>query len=308
MRRNSRALVIGVGGGADVVGAIATRRFLEFAGLEVTLGGLPWEQPSVDPKPGPRQRHEIEDVRVLHDRAWFANARTRTLGGVRFAESRVAELLGEEVLLVDIHGGVQGIVAGLQQACESLQATLLVGVDVGGDSLAAGGEAGLRSPLADSMMLAAMSAIQAAGTDVLWGVFGYGSDGELKGSEIDAAMATVSRYRGLLGAWGLTPQVVDELDGVIARVPTEASALPVRCAQGAIGFATVRGVPVVQTVASTVTFYLDAKVVYETVSAPARAVMASRSLDEANAALNAMGLTTELDVERAVASEGGLLG
>lgn len=40
IRSSSRALVIGVGGGGDVVGALATARFLEFCGLEFFLGGL----------------------------------------------------------------------------------------------------------------------------------------------------------------------------------------------------------------------------------------------------------------------------
>ena len=39
---------------------------------------------------------------------------------------------------------------------------LLVGIDVGGDSLAEGHEPGLRSPLADSIMLAAWAELAAA--------------------------------------------------------------------------------------------------------------------------------------------------
>jgi len=37
---SSRSLVIGIGGGGDVAGALATARFLEFCGLEFVLGGL----------------------------------------------------------------------------------------------------------------------------------------------------------------------------------------------------------------------------------------------------------------------------
>ena len=44
IRGSTHALVIGVGGGGDVVGALATARFLEFCGLRFTLGGLPWER------------------------------------------------------------------------------------------------------------------------------------------------------------------------------------------------------------------------------------------------------------------------
>ena len=66
LKRGAHALVIGVGGGGDVVGALATARFLEFCGLHFTLGGLPWERFVYDPLPGPRQLLEVRNVRVLH--------------------------------------------------------------------------------------------------------------------------------------------------------------------------------------------------------------------------------------------------
>ena len=44
LRQSSRALIIGVGGGGDIVGALATARFLEFFGMHFHLGGLPWER------------------------------------------------------------------------------------------------------------------------------------------------------------------------------------------------------------------------------------------------------------------------
>jgi hypothetical protein len=56
IRASTKALVIGVGGGGDVVGALATGRFLEFCGLEFVLGGLSWERNVYDPIPGPRKQ------------------------------------------------------------------------------------------------------------------------------------------------------------------------------------------------------------------------------------------------------------
>src|SRR5437660_12822070 len=55
---SSRALVIGVGGGGDVVGALATARFLEFCGLGFILGGLSWERSVYDCGPGTRAQRE----------------------------------------------------------------------------------------------------------------------------------------------------------------------------------------------------------------------------------------------------------
>lgn len=70
----SHALVIGVGGGGDVVGALAIARILEGSGVRCTLGGLSWEQPTIDPEPGQRSLKQVVDVDVLHERTWLARA------------------------------------------------------------------------------------------------------------------------------------------------------------------------------------------------------------------------------------------
>ena len=300
IRSSTRALVIGVGGGGDVVGALATARFLEFCGLKFFLGGLSWERSVFDPIPGPRSLNEVHDVRPLHPYVWLANSQSRTFTGVPFAEARMAGISGQEVLLVDINAGVKGVVEGLEVALRELQADLLVGVDVGGDSLAEGGEPGLRSPLADSVMLAAYAEFERRGRRTLWGMFGYGSDGELTVDEIESALSRVAKGGGLLGAWALTPKVVSELERVIREVPTEASAVPVECARGAWGEKRIRQDQrrVKLTPLTTLTFFLSPTVVYHTLSTPARAVNGTSSLEEANEALHAIGIKTELDLER----------
>src|SRR5512145_3460453 len=73
LRRSRHALVVGVGGGGDVVGALAAARFLELMGLTFTLGGLSWERLVHDPVPGPRKLSEVRNVAVLHPYAWMAN-------------------------------------------------------------------------------------------------------------------------------------------------------------------------------------------------------------------------------------------
>jgi len=300
IRSSKRALVIGVGGGGDVVGALAAARFIEFCGVEFVLGGLSWERSVYDPIPGPRKLGEVKNVRVLHDYAWMANDDSQTSTGVPFAESRMAAFHGKEILLVDINGGVKGVVDGLEVAIEQLKTDLLVGLDVGGDSLAQGNEPGLRSPLADSIMLAAYAELEARGYRTLWGVFGYGSDGELTVDEIESALSKVAGAGGLLGAWSLTPKIVAELEEVIKTVPTEASAVPVRCFRGAWGESKIRSGQrsVKLTPLAALTFFMSATKLYETLSRPAQAVRATASLEDANDALHAIGIGTELDFER----------
>ena len=299
IRSASRALVIGVGGGGDVVGALAVARFLEFCGLEFFLGGLSWERSVYDPIPGPRKLCETRNVRALHEFAWMANPETQTMTGVYFAESRMAVTLGREVLLLDINGGVPGVVNGIETAMQELQADLLVGIDVGGDSLAEGHEPGLRSPLADSIMLAAFAELEKRGRRTLWGVFGYGSDGELTVGEIEFALSRIGAAGGLLGGWSLTPQIAAELERIVQTVSTEASAIPLRCLSGAWGEQKIRGGErsVKLTPLTALTFFVSTRVVFETLSRPAQAVQRSDSLTEANDALHALGIKTELDLE-----------
>src|SRR5829696_8832006 len=88
LRSARKALVLGVGGGGDVVGTIPTARFLDLFGIVSVLGGLAWERFVYDPQPGTRTLAEVTDVQPLAPTVWLANARSATITGVRFAESR----------------------------------------------------------------------------------------------------------------------------------------------------------------------------------------------------------------------------
>ena len=299
LKASSRALVIGVGGGGDVAGALATARFVEFCGVQFVLGGLSWERRVFDPIPGPRRLSEVENVRALHEYAWMANSESRTNTGVYFAESRMAAFLGQEILLIDINGGVMGVVEALETAMAELKTDLLVGLDVGGDSLAYGTEPGLRSPLADSVVLAAFAELEKRGHRTLWGVFGYGSDGELTVDEIELALSKLAAAGALLGAWSLTPKTAAELEQAIKTVLTEASAVPVQCFRGAWGETQIRGDRrrVKLTPLTAITFFVSTAILFETLARPARVVAGTSSLQAANDALHAIGIKSELDLE-----------
>ncbi|MFQ6024041.1 MAG: DUF1152 domain-containing protein [Acidiferrobacterales bacterium] len=304
LRSARKAIVLGVGGGGDIVGTLPTARFLDLFGISSILGGLSWERFVYDPEPGTRALSEVRNVQPLASTVWLANSDTATHQGVRFAESEVAAVLATQTLLVDLSEGVAGLVAGLRTAMAELEADLLVGVDVGGDSLAAGNEPGLRSPLADAMVLAAVSELSNEFLSC-WGVLGYGSDGELSAEEIERALANVASKKGLLGAWGVTPAVADELAQLIERVRTEASNVVLRSARGEFGCTAIRDGTrsVGLSPVCTVTFYVDPAVLAK--STPlAAAVSASTSLEEANAALLRLGIRTEYEFEKEMKRRG----
>lgn len=313
--RAERALVLGIGGGGDVVGALAVARMCESLGTPFVLGGVAWERMPIDPHPGPRPLSEIRGGRPLGDAAVLAGPETATPEGVAFCEARMAAHLGAETMLVDVTGGTAGAAAGIAAAVSELGCDLLVCVDVGGDVLARGDEPGLASPLCDAVMTAAALRV-AAGENIAGGdhrvkpllaVIGPGCDGELTAAEVLERVAALAQAGAWLGAWGLTPETVAELDAAAARVPTEASLQVVRCARGEVGRAEIRrGRRHVELgPVGALTFVFDPLAAPPEALPLAHAVAESASIEEGRAALAALGISTELDYERRRAAEAG---
>ena len=131
--------------------------------------------------------------------------------------------------------------------------------DVGGDVLAHGHEAGLGSPLADAVCLAAAPRLAERGIAQLLALFGAGCDGELTPAEVAERVAEVAAAGGYLGAWGPGTAELERLEAALAQIPTEASTMALRCARGVVGTAPIRdGRRTVQlTVAGGLVFFFD---------------------------------------------------
>ena len=320
LSRSRRPLVLGIGGGGDVVGALATAEVSRAHGGRPVVGGVTWERRPIDPSPGPRAETEIEGARRLAPGVLAASGSTHVRdSGVVFAESRMAELLGEEAVLVDATLGPAAIADGLATAAAELGRDLIVFVDVGGDALAHGDEPGLASPLCDALMLAAAAHLakraacptgdgrHAAGGEradaaipVLGGIFGVGCDGELTVAEVLARLAEVAAAGGFAGARGLTAEVVARLERAVEAIPTEASAQALRCFHGEVGQATIRqGRRTVElSPVGALTFYFDVAKAIWSAARLAATVVDARDIDQANELLHALGVRTELDYER----------
>jgi hypothetical protein len=274
------------------------------SGGEAVLGGLTWERRPIDPLPGPRRLDEVTGVRPLHQAVALAGPDARGPGGFRFAEGRMAELLGAPTVLVDPNGGPAAIAAGLAAACAELRCDAVVLLDVGGDVLAHGDEPGLASPLADALVLAAAPALAATGVGVIGAVFGAGCDGELRPEEVTARLDEVAAAGGALG--DLTPDAatLDRLAAAVEAVPTEASAMALRCARGETGEVAIRRGRrhVTLTAPGGRVFFYDPMVALGSAARLAAAVRDARDLEDAQRILADMGVRTELDYEREAAA------
>jgi hypothetical protein len=229
---------------------------------------------------------------------------TTSLDGVEFSESRMASHLGRPVLLLDITRGPQALAEGLGEAAAELDCDAIVLLDVGGDVLAHGNEAGLASPLCDAIVLAA-GLFLARSTDVVAAVYGPGCDGELTPDEVLQRITELQSADALLGAWGLTPHACELVTSAAEVVPTEASLNAVRCARGERGSFPIRGGrrTVELTPLGALTFFFDPLAAARSAVPLATAVSPAGSLEEAHEALTEMGVRTELELERARARE-----
>jgi hypothetical protein len=307
LRLARRALCVGIGGGGDVVGTLAAAGVAAAGGTPSVLGGLTWERRPIDPLPGARRLDEVTGVRVLHPAVALAGPDAAGPGGFRFAEGRMAELLGEPTVLVDPNPGPAAVAEGLARACAELDCDVVVLLDVGGDALAHGDEAGLASPLADAIVLASAPALQAAGVTVLGAVFGSGCDGELTPAEVAARLAEVAAAGGGLGDHALDDRTLERLQAAVDAVPTEASAMALRCTRGETGRAPIREgrrtVPL--TPEGGRVFFFDPEAALGSAARLAAAVRDARDLEHAHDILVGMGVArTELGYERASAAAG----
>ena len=298
-----------MGGGGDVVGALAVTPLVEQLGGDWVLGGVAWERTPIDPRPGPRSLEEIRGGRPCGSAAVLADPETTNQDGVAFSESRMAGHLGRPVLLLDITHGPTAVARGLAEAAVELECDLIVVLDVGGDVLAHGHEPGLASPLCDAIMLAAAAMLtdpEQVPDDFGWrgeviaAVYGPGCDGELSPAEVLERIGGLGAADALLGAWGLTPGSCELVEAAAEVVPTEASLQAARCARGERGTAPIRGGRrfVELTPLGGLTFFFDPVRAVASAAPLAAAVRPAASLEEAHEALVAIGVGTELELER----------
>ena len=195
-------------------------------------------------------------------------------------------------MCLDITKGAKKLAEGLKSFMED-EISILIAVDSGGDVLAQGFESGLRSPLADSISLAAISEIK----DSVVGVFGFGSDGELRVEELLDRIAFQLKENGFVGCISMGKDDFRRMKELTKDITTEASSIPLDAFKGAIGLRKIRlGRTVPVSPLSILTFYFRPFKLYEN-NVLAKSIADAESIEDARKKLNSLGIFTEMDYE-----------
>ena len=114
-----KALIIGIGGGADIIGTIPSKIYFENLGIECILGGLPWERYSIDPYPGPRPFEQIINKKIINDSLCWTSKKTRTFDNLIFSEVKTLKYVKNKILLVNIFNSSDKIADDINSFCNS---------------------------------------------------------------------------------------------------------------------------------------------------------------------------------------------
>ncbi|MGI8815830.1 MAG: DUF1152 domain-containing protein [Pseudonocardia sp.] len=226
-------LIAASGGCGDAITAAALSASLDMTKPPVVMT-YSWDRLMIDPVPGPRRPAEFTGLIQLAPGLVEVVASSAAIPPAGSALPRLAAELPARLLLLDPSRGAIGLSEQIAAAATVLHLTELVVVDVGGDALTVGArDPGLRSPLADQLVLAACARTGLA-TRLL--ITGAGLDGELP--------APVVRDRlGHLHATPLRPLGAADaarIAHVFGWHPSEASGLLAAAAAGIRGVVEVR--------------------------------------------------------------------
>jgi hypothetical protein len=286
-------VLVAAGGGGDALAAAILHHTIPFAAPAV-IATYAWDHLVTDPVPGPRRATDFTGLAPLAGRDRVFTPDTRALPPSGSTLPRLSGEIGDHLVLLDPDEAACGLRTQIDELVTAHEAEAVDIVDVGGDSLARGDEDGLRSPLADAMVLAACAGLDVPSSIV---VAGPGLDGELTQAQV-------------LAATGREPDLVLDAGDVTAFAhvldwhPTESTALLAAAAHGLRGLVEIRDgrMTVPLTDRSAHVYRLALATVLQR-SRVASALVDSSSLDEAEAITRRVCGFSEIDAERRKAAQ-----
>jgi len=284
-------LLIAAGGGGDAIAAAILSRALDAHGHRPHIATYSWDRLLIDPLPGPRDPSSFTRLEPVGDHNYRVTPKTIVGPPAGSTLPRLAAELDADLFLLDPRSGAQGLARQLSELARLLHASTITIVDVGGDILAHGDEPTLQSPLADSLILAATTALH----NVRVLVTGAGIDGELPETLVldryDQLDARIVHTLSAADADGFRP--------LFEWHPSEVTGLLCAAAAGARGIAQIRDrrLPVALTDHTPEIALIDHAQVMRA-NGLAQQLVDTRSLAEADDVLHKAGRDSEIDYER----------
>lgn len=284
----SRTLAIAAGGGGDAISAAVIARRLGFEHVVMTYS---WDRLIVDPLPGPRTLTEFQGLRILAPHVWEVLPTSTVSAPGSSSLPRLAGELPARLLLLDPSDGAVGMAEQIRAAAQHFHADELAVIDVGGDAVAEGRETGLRSPLADFLVLAAACT---AGLPVQLLTAGVALDAELTESEVHARLQLLDATE----VCHLSAEDFADVRSLFDWHPSEANGLLAAAARGVRGTVETRdhGGGVQLTASSATVFAVDGGRALKASSA--HTLTDTTTLADVEDAVRAFHGTTEIDYER----------
>ncbi|MEU1512948.1 DUF1152 domain-containing protein [Streptomyces sp. NPDC005811] len=281
-------LIVAAGGGGDAVAAAMLHAALYGDEDQAVILTYSWDRLLIDPVPGPRGPEDFTGLEPLTPTVWKVPAEARPIAPAGSTLPRLAAELPYTFALIDPRHGAESVTSQLEDLVTQLQPTSIDLLDVGGDVLARGDEPTLKSPLADSLTLAACGQVNAP---IRLLIAGPGLDGELSHEDL----------QGMLGALvhTFTARDAEPISAVLEWHPSEATGMLAAAARGVRGTCEVRdaGLPIPLTDESPTVHEvdLDEALIRNEL---ARAVMSTTTLDQVEALSREVCGFSEIDYER----------
>lgn len=290
--KTKKALLIGIGGGGDIIQCIPIHNYLRLLGVEeIFMGGVSCEWWPFDTEgkyaysvaPTVYEVEELNEAEIVAPQIARVNEDTNYRGrGI--AEGKVAGVFGQDTYVLSVKNGVKNLARGINQFIKDEGIDLVVGMDAGSDSMYSG-ERELtqpRTPLVDFITLASLTQLN---VPVVYGLAGYGCDGEVEDVDLENNVSIIMKNNGFLGAYGLTQQDVADMDKACAEFPDPVEGWPAVAARGEFGpqnmkLMDVWGVTVNLRPLTAVSLFFDPQVVVGEVARYAGEMVDTTSLTE----------------------------
>lgn len=290
---SKKALIMGIGGGGDVILSFPIANYLEMLGVEeLCIGGVgsQWWNPSG----GSSKSHMVIAPKV-YDLSEMENVENWSKQIVKVnpsskwdihhpAEAAVSKVSRWDVFIGGLTEGVAGLRDGLNQLIDERDIDLFIGVDIGAHSFHDGTETS--PPFTTLVSLMSLSAMIQLNCPVVFGFAGYTCDAEMEIEELDDRVGRIMRAGGFLGAYGLTQRDVNDYLKACTAFPDPIEPFVARAAQGDLG---LQQVPVMSpwgrrayiTPLSAIYLFLDPQIMVNEVSKGVMALKDTRSIGEA---------------------------